>query len=786
MTVATALDFVPVKLKSLPLDIHLQCGIYIKSHADESSGKWDSEYSLLCEDIDITEKRISRIKKAIFPEKTVYLLRDGVIMELFDKGFSVGFSEEDIEAIRNGGRPWIERRNITSDPAAMRLSKANDENGSAELTIEEMEALMAAEEAEEKAKRAAKLAAQKAALATDGDKLGGNENAPTDGDKVGGNESAPTDGDKVGGNENAPTDGDKVGGNENAPTDGDKIGGQEKAPTDAKRPSGKDFVAAALRQSNKEEVNLGDKLSPVKEDVNRSDKLDLIKEEVNRGDKVDRVREELNHGEKVGIAKEAPPVHEAMDAVKREASPEHADIAKMKSESSPVHGDEARANMAEAPEHADMAKMKSESSPIHGEAAKANMAEVPTHADTLAVPNFHEAAPEAVEKIKFKKEEAPIQAEKLIRPDIKKEEAPKTAEKLERKKEAAPKTAEKLERKKEAAPVRAEKITIKKEKSPEKAHKFVRKKEVVLSSGRKINEIHIVGQTKTEEEERFAEVVKRYERSNAAANDLLDSIFATGKVDKKQGDIVVKDIQTQLEKTDASSIIHAINRVRMEDKYLHTHCLNVAFLNGLMGKWLRFGPIQQNDIVETGLLHDIGKLEIDQAILDKPTRLTKEEFEEIKKHPIKSLEVLVNSGMKNQAILDGVVQHHEKVNGTGYPYGLGEKEICEYARITSISDIYDAMVAKRVYKEARSPFEILHEFGKGAYSELDIKYVRTFIDCMIEELKGKIMIMNDGREATVLLVNERKLLYPIVEVDGETIMTNDNIRVANMKEVSVG
>jgi HD-GYP domain-containing protein (c-di-GMP phosphodiesterase class II) len=281
----------------------------------------------------------------------------------------------------------------------------------------------------------------------------------------------------------------------------------------------------------------------------------------------------------------------------------------------------------------------------------------------------------------------------------------------------------------------------------------------------------------------FEQVVKEYDETKSVTEGMLNTVAETGKIDKEQGSQIAQNVQTQIDKTDVSMIIQTINRIRTADEYMHTHCLNVAFLNGLMGKWLKFDPVRQNEIVEVGLFHDIGKLEIDQAILHKAGKLTKEEFELIKSHPVLSMEVLIKSGIRNKAILEGVVQHHERVNGTGYPKGLDTKEICEYARITAISDVYDAMVTKRNHKDSHSPFTILHEFAQGGYSELDIKYVNTFVDCMVEELKGKEIIMSDGREAVVLLVSPRRLLYPIVEIEGKVVMTNEELYCVRMKEV---
>jgi len=282
---------------------------------------------------------------------------------------------------------------------------------------------------------------------------------------------------------------------------------------------------------------------------------------------------------------------------------------------------------------------------------------------------------------------------------------------------------------------------------------------------------------------KYAEVVKEYNEVKAVTEGMLNSAAETGVVDTKQGAEIVKNVQEQVDKTDVSMIIQTINKIRTADEYLHTHCLNVAFLNGLMGRWLKFDPVRQNEVVEVGLFHDIGKLELNPDVLHKTEGLSPEDYDTLKKHPILSLEMLIKSGVRNKAILEGVVQHHERVNSTGYPKGLAAKDICDYARITAISDTYDAMVTKRIFKDSHSPFIILNEFAQGGYSELDIKYINIFIDCMVEELKGKEIIMSDGREAVVLLVSPRQLLYPIVEIDGKVVMTNEELYCTRMKEV---
>jgi len=281
----------------------------------------------------------------------------------------------------------------------------------------------------------------------------------------------------------------------------------------------------------------------------------------------------------------------------------------------------------------------------------------------------------------------------------------------------------------------------------------------------------------------FATVVKKYETVKAEAEDFLKKITETGKIDAAQEQRISEEVEDQIENTDVTLLVQSINRIRSVDEYLHTHCLNVAFLNGIMGRWLKLDQKSRDNLVKIGLLHDIGKLKIPPEILNKPARLTKEEFEVIKKHPTYSLEILLKSGIRNKVVLEGVAQHHEKVNGTGYPDGLGAESICDFAKITAISDIYDAMVTRRVYKDAHSPFEILFDFSVEGYSELDVGFVMMFIDCMIEELKGKKIMLNNGSPATVVMVNPRNLRFPLVEVDGNIITTDENIYCTRMYNV---
>jgi HD-GYP domain-containing protein (c-di-GMP phosphodiesterase class II) len=277
-----------------------------------------------------------------------------------------------------------------------------------------------------------------------------------------------------------------------------------------------------------------------------------------------------------------------------------------------------------------------------------------------------------------------------------------------------------------------------------------------------------------------ATFVRNYERTKERTSQMLDRIITTETVPMDIAEDLALNVNRQVEAAEVTDIIESINSVRNVDEYLHTHSVNVALLNGIIGRWLKLGDDELGALVKIGLLHDIGKLRIPERILNKPERLTEKEFEQIMNHPLFSHEILTKSGYKDQRILKGVLQHHERVNGMGYPFGMNLSEITEYARITAISDVYDAMVTKRVYKDAHSPFEILSWFAEGCYSELDFKYVTVFIECMAEEFKGKRVLLTDGRVATIMFIHSFNIAYPIVSAGGEVVNTSPDLKCVSL------
>jgi len=138
-----------------------------------------------------------------------------------------------------------------------------------------------------------------------------------------------------------------------------------------------------------------------------------------------------------------------------------------------------------------------------------------------------------------------------------------------------------------------------------------------------------------------------------------------------------------------------------------SHSTNVAVLAIILGKSLHYNIKQLMDVGVAGLLHDIGKINVDKDILEKKTQLHWSEYEKVKKHSEYSMDSAKQIGVKSEVVLLAILHHHEKMDGTGYPKGLRENKIPIYAQILSICDVFDALICERDFRSQYSSFDAL-------------------------------------------------------------------------------
>lgn len=192
-----------------------------------------------------------------------------------------------------------------------------------------------------------------------------------------------------------------------------------------------------------------------------------------------------------------------------------------------------------------------------------------------------------------------------------------------------------------------------------------------------------------------------------------------------------------------------LSEIKASDEYTFKHSVDVATMALILARYRNFNESQMHDIGIAALLHDIGKTRIPDCILNKPGKLSEAEFEVMKLHSVYSYEILKNTSSYNNAICSATLQHHEKMDGSGYPYGLKRKEIFNYAKLISVADIYDALVTDRPYKKA-IPAGMAVEIMMAMGDELDIPSFKAFMQSVILYPSGSIVLLSNGEIATVV------------------------------------
>lgn len=177
------------------------------------------------------------------------------------------------------------------------------------------------------------------------------------------------------------------------------------------------------------------------------------------------------------------------------------------------------------------------------------------------------------------------------------------------------------------------------------------------------------------------------------------------------------------------SVAELLHDLKNHDENSFVHSVNVAFIATQMGLMQSFDK-QQISILSTGaLLHDIGKLNISGKLLNKNTKLTVDEFVEIKKHPMYGYD-LIKKGDFAPEIKDIILSHHERMDGKGYPNGIVGELIPLHVRLVSVADAYDAMTSKRAYKREFSGEYAIMEIKDSLYTAYDKNALRLLINCL--------------------------------------------------------
>lgn len=176
--------------------------------------------------------------------------------------------------------------------------------------------------------------------------------------------------------------------------------------------------------------------------------------------------------------------------------------------------------------------------------------------------------------------------------------------------------------------------------------------------------------------------------------------------------------------------IESLLRVTAHDYYTHTHSLNVSIYALSLGLFLKLSEQDMIELGQAALLHDLGKSKVAYEIINKNGRLSDDEFQQMKTHPAHGHSIAIKMGITNARILEGIRYHHEKMDGLGYPDGIGSEGLSLFPRIIGVCDVFDALTTRRSYKEPMSSFEALSLMKKEMKTHLDVQMVNGFIQML--------------------------------------------------------
>jgi HD-GYP domain-containing protein (c-di-GMP phosphodiesterase class II) len=233
-------------------------------------------------------------------------------------------------------------------------------------------------------------------------------------------------------------------------------------------------------------------------------------------------------------------------------------------------------------------------------------------------------------------------------------------------------------------------------------------------------------------------------------------------------------------KDNEEEIIKLYHKSKQED-YIYHHSISVALLSALLGGKLNYKRGDMNQIALTGLLCDCGMSKITPNILTKHVPLTENEYRDVKQHPVHSYNLLKNIMSIKDGVKIGVLQHHERIDGSGYPLGVKGDKLHPYSKIVALADTYQAMVSVRPYRRKQSPFKVLEQIMQDDFGKFDLNVVNQLKKTIIKFSVGTKVKLSNGLAAEIVFVDEQYPTRPMVK----SAQTGDIIALKDKRELFI-
>lgn len=203
--------------------------------------------------------------------------------------------------------------------------------------------------------------------------------------------------------------------------------------------------------------------------------------------------------------------------------------------------------------------------------------------------------------------------------------------------------------------------------------------------------------------------------------------------------------------------------------YFLQHSVNVCILSVLMGTWMGYDSVNLKILGVSALLHDIGKIKIPDDIVNKPGKLTPDEYVIVKNHTRYGFQILKETASLDEVIRSAALAHHERMDGKGYPFGLLGTVLNEKVRIISICDVYDAITSDKPYKRKQNPLKGFKIIFDSSFKGLDPYLCKVFLNNGVPAFQGCSAALNDGRVGRIIRISAEKPVKPWIVTDNEFI-----------------
>lgn len=230
-------------------------------------------------------------------------------------------------------------------------------------------------------------------------------------------------------------------------------------------------------------------------------------------------------------------------------------------------------------------------------------------------------------------------------------------------------------------------------------------------------------------------------------------------------DILQPTLQALDKHKDVVTLLMLLDR---EDNYTYNHSLQVGMLSYYIASWLGYSKQECYEIARAGYLIDIGNCQIPPSILQKPGKLTPQEYEEVKLHTLYGNEI-IRSSMDHPFTALIALQHHERDDGTGYPNNLTKSEIHPYAQIAAVADTYSAMTSQRAYQSKQEFISVLRELNSLSFGKLNGSHVQAFIQHLMPNFINKKVLLSTGDMGVIIMNNPLDVFRPLVQIESKFV-----------------